>query len=68
MRSKYISLTMVDKDRIDGPCKNCCDVKVIIVNNIRKFGCNALGGSLLMEHGNTFSQLIDCPKREKKLN
>jgi len=65
MRSKYISLTTADKEKINVPCKNCFHVKVIIIDKIRKFGCSALGGSLLSEYRNTYSQLMDCPEREK---
>ena len=66
MKKKYESVTIADKERIDEPCKSCFSVKVIYEDRIKKFGCGALGGSLLMEFRNTYSQLINCPKREKK--
>ena len=65
MKNKYISITMADRDRINAPCKSCFYVKVIIIDKIRKFGCGALGGSLLSEYKNTYSQLMDCPEKEK---
>lgn len=67
MKNKYSVVTMADNERINEPCKSCPSVKIVYEDKIRKFGCGALGGSFLMEYRNTYSQLINCPKRENKI-